>query len=96
MRDKASLESMKLTELKELAKELNIKKGDSLKKQDLIKRILETEEGKGGKASLAADEMAALAVADEAEPVEDDDDDDDNDLPGGGADDDDDDDDDDD
>ena len=86
MHDKASLESMKLAELKELAKKLNIKKGDTLKKQDLIKRLLETEEGKGGKATLDTDDLAALAVADEAEPVEDDEDEEDDendDLPDG-------------
>ena len=71
MYDKATLESMKLTELKDLAKKLSIKKADALKKQDLIARILEQQ---GGKASLATDDLAAMAVADEVEPAVDEED----------------------
>ena len=69
MYDKASLGSMKPAELKELAKKLNIKKADALKKQDLIGRILDQQ---GSKASLATDDLAAMAVADEVEPDVDD------------------------
>ena len=72
MYDKASLESMKLAELKELAKKLNIKKADALKKQDLIGRILDQQ---GSKASLETDDLAAMAVADEVEPEVDEEDD---------------------
>ncbi len=70
MQDKASLEGMKLTELKELAKKLNLKKYDTLKKQDLITRILETQGAKSDHRDT--DAIAAMAIADEAEePVED-------------------------
>ncbi len=75
MQDKASLESMKLTELKEIAKKLNIKKSDTLRKQDLIARILEVQGAKSEKPSASermdADDMAAMAIADETEPVTD-------------------------
>jgi|688.fasta_scaffold111041_3 transcription termination factor Rho len=86
MHDKTTLESMKLPELKEIAKKLGIKKSDTLKKQDLIARILEAQGSGATKASerLDTDEMAAMATADEApepepdpEPVDTDDDDDD-------------------
>ncbi len=73
MYDKASLESMKLPELKEIAKKAGLKKVETLKKQDLIARILETQ---GAKATLETDDLAAMAVADEVEPEEDDDEDD--------------------
>jgi len=85
MQDKTALESLKLPELKEIAKKLSIKKADTLKKQDLIARILEAQGSGGSKASdrLDTDEMAAMATADEApepepdpEPVDTDDDDD--------------------
>jgi transcription termination factor Rho len=69
MQDKASLESMKLTELKELAKKLNLKKFDTLKKQDLIARILETQAAKSDHRDT--DAISAMATADEAEPTED-------------------------
>jgi hypothetical protein len=52
MPDKASLEAMKLAELKDLAKKLSIKKTETLKKSDLIARILETQGA--GKAALSA------------------------------------------
>ena len=71
MYDKASLESMKLTELKDLARKLGIKKADALKKLDLVARILDQQ---GTKASLEADDLAAMAVADEVEPEVDEDD----------------------
>jgi transcription termination factor Rho len=85
MQDKTALESLKLPELKEIAKKLSIKKADTLKKQDLIARILEAQGSGGSKASdrLDTDEMAAMATADEApepepdpEPADTDDDDD--------------------
>ncbi len=71
MHDKASLESMKLAELKELAKQLNIKKSETLKKQDLIAKILETQGGaKTDHRDL--DAIAAMATADEAPDPEED------------------------
>ncbi|MBP7516090.1 MAG: transcription termination factor Rho, partial [Flavobacteriales bacterium] len=89
MQDKTALESLKLPELKEIAKKLNIKKADTLKKQDLIARILEEQGGAAPKVTnrLDTDEMAAMATADEAPepqpdpepPVNDEDDDDDDD-----------------
>ncbi|MCC7502573.1 MAG: transcription termination factor Rho, partial [Flavobacteriales bacterium] len=68
MQDKTALESLKLPELKEIAKKLNIKKADTLKKQDLIARILEEQGAAAPKATnrLDTDEMAAMATADEA------------------------------
>ncbi len=68
MQDKTALESLKLPELKEIAKKLNIKKADTLKKQDLIARILEEQGGAAPKVTnrLDTDEMAAMATADEA------------------------------
>ncbi len=71
MQDKASLESMKLTELKDLARKLNLKKIDTLKKQDLIARILEAQSSKPKGSAAADDAMTALATAEEAELVED-------------------------
>ncbi len=82
MYDKASLESMKLPELKEIAKKAGLKKVETLKKQDLIARILETQ---GAKATLETDDLAAMAVADEVEPEEDDDDDEAEESAGNGA-----------
>ena len=70
MQDKTALESLKLPELKEIAKKLNIKKADTLKKQDLITRILETQGAQSD--HRETDAIAAMATADEAgEPVED-------------------------
>ncbi len=40
MYDKAALEALKLTELKEIAKQLKLKKIETLKKQDLIAKDL--------------------------------------------------------
>ncbi len=66
MADKNAMESLKLAELREIAKQLNIKKADTLKKQDLIARILEAQ---GGAAPASArqdtDAIALEAVADE-------------------------------
>ena len=68
MQDKTALESLKLPELKEIAKKLNIRKVDTLKKQDLIARIMEVQGGVTPKVTnrLDTDEMAAMATADEA------------------------------
>ena len=44
MYDQTTLSSMKLSELKELAKRLNLKKADTLRKNDLISKILEEQE----------------------------------------------------
>ncbi|HMQ75046.1 MAG TPA: transcription termination factor Rho [Flavobacteriales bacterium] len=66
MADKNALESLKLAELREIAKQLNIKKADTLKKQDLIASILEA---RGGAAPASTrqdtDAIALEAVADE-------------------------------
>ncbi|MFT3885959.1 MAG: transcription termination factor Rho [Flavobacteriales bacterium] len=67
MYDKAALDALKLAELKELAKKLNLKKTESLKKQDLINKIL-AEQG-GTTDNRDTDIFAAMAVADEPEPV---------------------------
>ncbi len=76
MYDNAALSAMKLPELKEIAKKLNLKKTESLKKQDLIARILEAQEGtpaaeKSIGPSFVGDDkdLTALATADEI-PVE--------------------------
>jgi transcription termination factor Rho len=68
MYDKTALESLKLAELKEIAKKLGIKKADTLKKQDLVARILETQGGGAPATSnrLDTDDLAAMATADEA------------------------------
>ncbi len=78
MYDQTALSGMKLSELKEIARELNLKKADTLKKQDLITRILETQAAKGDKPkqigpSFVGDDkdIAAMATADEVVPLED-------------------------
>ncbi|MCB0770382.1 MAG: transcription termination factor Rho, partial [Flavobacteriales bacterium] len=78
MYDQNALSGMKLSELKELARQMNLKKADTLKKQDLINKILENQDGKEAPAKaigphFVEDENAitALATADEVEPVED-------------------------
>ncbi len=69
--DAAQLAAMKLTELKEVAKALDLKKADTLKKQDLINRILDEQDRKAdrtktiGPAFVEDESIAALAVADE-------------------------------
>src|SRR5690606_8905971 len=47
MHDHDALSAMKLAELKEIAKKLGLKKADTLKKQDLIAKILEAQATKG-------------------------------------------------
>ncbi len=78
MFDQAALSAMKLSELKEIAKSLNLKKVDTLKKQDLINKILDAQAAKpaGEKTlgpSFVGDEkdIAAMATADEVPVVED-------------------------
>ncbi|MBK6894118.1 MAG: transcription termination factor Rho [Flavobacteriales bacterium] len=80
MYEKAALEALKLTELKEIAKQLKLKKFETLKKQDLIAKILEASPALDNRDT---DAIAQLAIDDEApdpepdpEPKEDDDDDD--------------------
>ncbi|MBL7962230.1 MAG: transcription termination factor Rho [Flavobacteriales bacterium] len=68
------LNEMKLSELKEVAKSLRIKKADTLRKQDLVTKILSEQEllakAEGKPAPLTDDtDIAAAAVADEVEPV---------------------------
>ncbi|MEO8734419.1 MAG: transcription termination factor Rho, partial [Flavobacteriales bacterium] len=83
MYDQNALASMKLTELKEIAKQLKIKKSETLKKQDLIAKIIEVSKAADHRDT---DAIAEMAIADEAPdpepdpaPDEDDDDDDDDD-----------------
>lgn len=69
MSERTALEALKLPELREIAKHLRLQKFETLKKQDLIAKILDA-----GKAAdnRDTDEIAALAVEDEApEPVQD-------------------------
>ncbi|MCB0773780.1 MAG: Rho termination factor N-terminal domain-containing protein, partial [Flavobacteriales bacterium] len=88
MSEKAALEALKLPELREIARHLKLQKFETLKKQDLIAKILEA--GKAAEANPASirdtDAIAEMAVEDEAPepepdpvPVADDDDDDDDD-----------------
>ncbi|MCL4281168.1 MAG: transcription termination factor Rho [Flavobacteriales bacterium] len=88
MSEKAALEALKLPELREIARHLKLQKFETLKKQDLIAKILEA--GKAAEAKPASirdtDAIAEMAVEDEAPepepdpvPVADDDDDDDED-----------------
>jgi transcription termination factor Rho len=76
MYDQSALSGMKLSELKEIAKQLNLKKADTLKKQDLINKILETQASKSDKPKSIAptfvdndQDLTALATADEV-PLE--------------------------
>jgi transcription termination factor Rho len=78
MYDQGALAAMKLAELKEIAKQLNLKKAETLKKQDLIARILEAQAAKGeGEKTIGPSfrgddqDLTALATADEPEPEED-------------------------
>ena len=77
MYDLKTLNALKLAELKEIAKKLRIAKAETLKKQDLIAKILEAAPVPDNRDT---DAIAALAVSDdipEPEPDEQDDDDDD-------------------
>ncbi|HNR54472.1 MAG TPA: Rho termination factor N-terminal domain-containing protein, partial [Flavobacteriales bacterium] len=78
MYDQTALSGMKLSELKEIARELKLKKAESLKKVDLITKILEAQGAKGDKPkSIGPDfvgddaALTELATADEPLPVED-------------------------
>ena len=69
MYEKAALEALKLTELKEIAKQLKLKKFETLKKQDLIAKILEASPALDNRDT---DAIAQLAIDDEApdpEPI---------------------------
>ncbi|MBK6774992.1 MAG: transcription termination factor Rho [Flavobacteriales bacterium] len=73
MQDANALNDMKLPELREIAKQLNIKKADTLRKQDPIAKILEAQ-NPGAKPAppepktAAEDPMALEAIADEEPP----------------------------
>jgi len=76
MYDQSALSSMKLTELKEIAKQLKLKKAETLKKQDLIAKILEEQAIQAERAkpigpTFVGDDqdIAAMATADEIPDV---------------------------
>ena len=78
MYDQTALSGMKLSELKEIARQLNLKKADTLRKQDLINKILDQQTAKGGAPKPAGPlfvgddkDIAAMATADEVLPEED-------------------------
>jgi transcription termination factor Rho len=78
MHDRSTLSAMKLAELREIARELNLKKADTLKKQDLIEKIIAEQEVKAAKGrpigpQFIGDDkdIAALATEDEPLTVED-------------------------
>jgi len=58
------LEALKLPELREIAKHLKLQKYETLKKQDLIAKILAA--GQAAKSNIDTDAIAELAVEDEA------------------------------
>jgi transcription termination factor Rho len=64
MYDKTALEALKLAELKDIAKQLNLKKTESLKKQDLIAKILREQGASADNRDM--DALTALAIADES------------------------------
>ncbi|MCW5897809.1 MAG: transcription termination factor Rho [Flavobacteriales bacterium] len=74
MYDAATLGGMKLSELKEIAKQLDLKKAENLKKQDLIEKILAAQAGKGGSGkamgpAFTADDEALTELATSDEPT---------------------------
>jgi len=70
MYNASELNEMKISDLKEVAKKLNIKKAETLRKQDLVDKILAEQDRKPGPQRITDDAMAAMAVADEApDPV---------------------------
>ncbi|MEZ4739289.1 MAG: transcription termination factor Rho [Flavobacteriales bacterium] len=78
MYDQNALSGMKLSELKELARQMNLKKADTLKKQDLINKILENQPADpapskpiGPKFVEDENAITALGTADEVVPEED-------------------------
>ena len=78
MYDQSKLSALKLAELKEIAKALNLKKAETLKKQDLIAKILEEQDKHLAREkpigpTFVGDEqaIAEMATADELVPEED-------------------------
>ncbi|MCB9193738.1 MAG: transcription termination factor Rho [Flavobacteriales bacterium] len=74
MHDITSLSEMKLSELKEIAKQLQIKKADTLKKQDLIYRILDEQAAKPDRVAQVTSSASTkddTAIAQEAVADED-------------------------
>ena len=73
MHSASQLNAMKLSDLKEVAQQLNIKNTETLKKGDLVKLILAGQADTGkGKPEVVDDALAVLAVADEVpDPVPD-------------------------
>ncbi|MFN3876440.1 MAG: Rho termination factor N-terminal domain-containing protein, partial [Flavobacteriales bacterium] len=71
MLDRDALNGLKLADLKELAKQLGLRKADTLKKADLVARILEAQAAKGGGEKAigpsfrSEEELTALATSDE-------------------------------
>ena len=70
MYDQNALSGMKLTDLKEIARSMNLKKADTLRKNDLINKILEEQTIRSGRSASTAvaddSSMAAMATEDEA------------------------------
>ena len=78
MHDNAALSAMKLPELKEIARKLGVKKAETLKKQELVDKILEAQGAKPaaekpiGPSFVGDDkDLTALATADEVPDEED-------------------------
>jgi transcription termination factor Rho len=79
MHDQEALSAMKLAELKDIAKKLGLKKTDTLKKQDLVAKILEAQASKKGEGEKAIgpafrgddEDLTDLATSDEPSVVED-------------------------
>ncbi|MBK9177664.1 MAG: transcription termination factor Rho [Flavobacteriales bacterium] len=73
MHDHEALSAMKISELKEVAKKLGLKKAETLKKQDLIAKILEAQAAKGGDKpigpSFRGDEKDLTELATAEEPL---------------------------
>ncbi|MBK7174557.1 MAG: Rho termination factor N-terminal domain-containing protein [Bacteroidales bacterium] len=61
MYDKSQLEEMLLTDLRDVAKNLNIRKSDSLKKQDLIYQILDHQAANPPQDLLEAEKKIQLS-----------------------------------
>jgi len=79
MHDQEAISAMKLAELKDIAKKLGLKKTDTLKKQDLVAKILEAQASKKGEGEKAIGpafrgddkDLTDLATSDEPSVVED-------------------------
>jgi transcription termination factor Rho len=77
MYDQNSLSGMKLTDLKEIARSMNLKKAETLRKNDLINKILEEQSIRSGKSAAAPaavtddSSMAAFATEDETPVITD-------------------------